>query len=138
MREFAMIALPAEGVPETCMAGTFHSHGWVALVITIAGLVGAIYSLAMGFRWLREEADGKRAGTQPPDRRTAKNWLLGLWVLLPPAWLFVEYIFLYRHFGKPACFEQFKYAQELVGKGWAATVAVLSVLYFGKEILGKE
>jgi nicotinamide riboside transporter PnuC len=133
-----MTALPAEGVPAECMAGTFNSHGGVALGVTILGLAAAIYSLSRGFAWLREEAEAKRNRTVPPDRRSAKSWLLGLWVLLPPTWFFVEDIFLYRHFGKAACFESFRYAQELAGKGWAATLAVLTVLYFGKEILGKE
>jgi hypothetical protein len=133
-----MMALLAEGIPAECMAGTFNSHGGVALGVTIVGLIGAIYSLAKGFAWLREASDAKRSGKEPQDRRTAKNWLLGLWVLLPPAWFFFEYIFLYRHFGKAACFESFKYAQDLVGKGWAGMVAVLGVLYFGKEVLGKE
>ncbi len=55
-----MIALLGESVPETCMAGTFNSHGWVALLVTIAGLAGAVYSLAKGFQWLREEVDARR------------------------------------------------------------------------------
>lgn len=133
-----MKVLLAEGVPETCMAGTFYSHGWIALGITVVGLVGAIYSLAMGFQWLREESDSMRQARDVPDRRTAKSWLLGIWVLLPPAWLYVESIFLYRHFGKGECFVQFQYAQELVTRGWMVLVAVLSFLYFGREILGKD
>src|SRR4051812_851743 len=124
-----MIALLGEGLPEACMAGTFNSHGWVALLVTIAGLAGAIYSLSKGFQWLREEADSKRGHKDFPYRRAARSWLLGLWVLLPPVWFFIEYIFLYRHFGKPACFEQFKYAQELVGRGWIVLVAALGALY---------
>ncbi|QNI37443.1 hypothetical protein [Edaphobacter albus] len=133
-----MQLLLAVGVPEACMVGTFHSHGWIALAITVVGLMGAIYSLAMGFRWLREESDSKRQKRELPDRRTAKGWLLGLWVLLPPAWLYVESIFLYRHYGKAECFDQFRYAQELVSKGWIVLVAVLGFLYFGREILRKE
>jgi len=133
-----MIALLGEGVPETCMAGTFNSHGWLALVVTIAGLVGAVYSLFMGFQFLREEAIGKRDNRQPPDRHAAKSWLLGVWLLLPSAWFYIEDIFLFRHFGKAACFDQFKYAQELVSRGWIVLVAVLTVLYFGKEIVGKD
>lgn len=133
-----MQVLLAEGVPETCMEGTFYSHGWIALAITMIGLAGAIYSLAMGFRWFREEADSNRQKAEFPDRRTAKSWLLGIWVLLPPAWLYVESIFLYRHFGKAECFEQFRYAQELVARGWMVLVAVLSFLYFGREILSRE
>jgi len=133
-----MMALFAEGVPAECMASTFNSHGWVALVVTAVGLLGAIYSLSKGFEWVREEADCKRSKKEPPDRRTAKSWLLGLWVLLPPVWLYIEYIFLYRHFGKAACFESFKYAQQIVSEGWIGTLVVLGGLYFGKEIFGKE
>lgn len=128
----------AESVPETCRVGTFRSHGWIALAITVVGLMGAIYSLAMGFRWLREDVDSKRQKKELPDRRTAKAWLLGLWVLFPPAWLYVESIFLYRSYGKAECFEQFRYAQELVSRGWIVLVAVLGVLYFGREILRRE
>jgi len=124
-----MIVLLAGGVPVECMSGTFNSYGWIALAVTLVGLASAIYSLSKGFEWLREEADCKRDRKEPPDRRTAKNWLLGSWVLLPPVWFFIEYIFLYRSFGKAACFESFKYAQEL---------AILSGLYFGQEILGKK
>jgi hypothetical protein len=133
-----MIAMHGEGLPEACMAGTFHSHGWSALLVTTAGLAGAVYSLSKGFQWLREKSESKRDGKQFPDRHTAKSWLLSLWLLLPPAWFFIEYIFLYRHFGKPECFEQFKYAQELVARGWIVLVAALGILFFGKEIVGKE
>jgi hypothetical protein len=132
------IVLLAEGVPAECMAGTFNSHGWVALLVTVAGLLGAIYSLSKGFAWLREEAICRREKREAPDRWRAKGWLLGLWVLLPPVWLYVESIFLYRHFGKAACFDSFRYAQEIVSRGWVCVVAVLGVLYFGKEIVGKE
>jgi hypothetical protein len=133
-----MLGLLAEGVPESCMTGTFHSHGWIALGMTIAGVAGAVYSLRKGFQWLREESDSKRQAREIPDQRTAKAWLLGIWVLLPPAWFYVESVFLYRYFGKAECFGQFQYAQELVARGWMVLVLVLGFLYFGKEILGKE
>lgn len=133
-----MTVLLADGVPGECMAGTFNSHGWIALAVTILGMTGAVYSLAKGFKWLREEAEGGRNRVAPPDRRTAKSWLLGIWVLLPPVWLYIEDIVLYRHFGKAACFDSFRYAQEIVWRGWAGVVAVLSILYFGQEIFGRE
>jgi hypothetical protein len=127
-----------EQLPDECMTGTFHSHGGVALAVTVIGLLGAIYSLAKGFSWLREETNHRRTGHHAPDRRMSKSWLLGLWVLLPPLWLYVEDIFLYRHYGKAACFESFRYAQEIVAKGWLVVVAVLTLLYFGREIFGRE
>jgi len=133
-----MIAFLAEGVPDTCLAGTFRSYGGVALLVTVVGLAEAIVSLARGFQWFGEEKRCRREGTQPPDRHRAKSWLLGSWVLLPPVWLYVEDIFLFRHFGKAACFDGFRYAQELVARGWIVVVSVLVLLYFGREIFGRE
>lgn len=133
-----MLVLPGEAVAEVCMTGTFNSHGWVALVITIIGAVAAIFSLAKGFQWLREAVRCRREKVAVPDRLRAKSWLLGLWVLAPPVWLYVEAIFLYRHYGRAACFDQFQYAQQIIFRGWIVLVAVLAPLYFGREILGKE
>lgn len=130
-----MSFLETESVSDACMAGTFHSYGWVALAVTVAGLAGAIYSLAAGFRWLREETEQKERSSK---RHAAKSWLLGLWVLVPPAWFYVESIFLFRHFGKAECFGQFRYAQELVSRGWIVLVAVLGFLYFGREIARRD
>lgn len=133
-----MTALLTAGVPAECMAGTFNSHGWVALLVTGLGLAAAGYSLSKGLGWLREEANCNRGQKEERNRHTAKGWFLGLWVLLPPLWFYVEYIYLYRHFGKAACFDSFRYAQELVSKGWVVLVLVLGVLYFGKEIFGRK
>jgi hypothetical protein len=133
-----MTPLPAEALPPECMAGTFYSHGEVALAITILGLLFAIYALARAFQFLREQADAKRTKTTPPSRHAQKAWLLITWTLLPPAWLFCEHIFLYRAYGKPACFEFFTHAQQIVSTGWLATLALLTFLYFGSEVLGRE
>ena len=54
------------------------------------------------------------------------------------SWLFIEDIFLYRAYGKPACFDFFRHAQHLVLTGWLATLVVLTLLYFGKEILSRD
>ena len=132
------MTLLAATLPPECMTGTFYSHGGIALAITAAGLLLAIYALAKAFQFLREEADAKRTNTTPHNRHSQKAWLLGLWTLLPPTWLLCEHIFLYRAFGKPACFDFFTHAQQLVLTGWLATLAVLTLLYFGKQILGKD
>ncbi|MBS1820915.1 MAG: hypothetical protein JST61_02890 [Acidobacteria bacterium] len=133
-----MTFFDAQGVPEACMAGTFRSHGWLALLVTIIGVAGAVYSLAKAFAWMREQAEARRGGTQPPNRHTAKAWLLGVWLLVPPAWLYAEDIFLFRSFGKAECFDQFRYAQQLVSRGWIVLVVALAVLFFGREIAGRE
>ena len=71
-----MVALLVEGVPAECMAGTFNSHGWIALAVTVAGLAGAVYSLAKAFEWLCEEIDCRRHKKEPPDRLRAKAGFL--------------------------------------------------------------
>jgi hypothetical protein len=120
------------------MTGTFNSHGWVALAVTVIGVIAAIFSLAKGFQWLREETVSSRDNKPAQDRWKAKGWLLGLWVLAPPVWLYIEAIFFYRHFGRAACFDQFQYAQQIVFRGWVVLIAVLGPLYFGREILSRE
>lgn len=133
-----MIPFLAEALPPECMTGTFYSHGGVALAITVLGLLFAVYALTKAFQFLREEAAAKRTNTTPRNHHTAKAWLLGIWTLLPPTWLLSEHIFLYRAFGKPACFDFFTHAQTIVLTGWLATLAVLTLLYFGREILGRD
>jgi hypothetical protein len=130
--------MTAENIPEACMAGTFQSHRGVALFVTIAGLLCAALCFAKGVQWLREDVEYRRQNISSPTRYAAKGWLLGLWLLVPPAWLYVEDIFLYRHFGKAACFDQFRYAQQIVMHGWMVFVAVLALLYFGRAIAGRE
>src|SRR5215470_7070567 len=127
-----MTLLLSEGLPADCMTGTFNSHGGIALAVTILGLIAAIYSLAKGLAWLREARDARRRSTPPPDRHAQKSLLLILWLLAPPTWLFIEDIFLYRAFGKPACFDFFRHAQHLVLSGWIVLVAALFLLYFGR------
>ena len=130
--------LMTEGLPETCMAGTFNAYGGVALAMTVAGVLTAAISLTKAMSWLRDEAHGRRHGKAVPDRHTIKTRLLAAWVLLPPMWLYVEAIFFYRHFGKAACFASFEHAQSLVMHGWIVFVAVLFLLCFGREIFVNE
>ena len=133
-----MIPFLAEALPPDCMTGTFQSHGGLALAITILGLIFAAYALTKAFQWLREDAEAKHNKTPPPTHHSQKAWLLGIWTLLPPTWLFCEHIFLYRAFGKSACFDFFTHAQTIVLTGWLATLAVLTLLYFGRELLGRD
>jgi len=133
-----MTSLLAAALPSECVAGTFTSKGWIALAITILGLLFAMYALTKGFEWLREQTVAKHRSAAPPDRHSAKSTLLTLWTLLPPAWLYCEHVFLYRAFGKPNCFDSFVHAQWIVATGWLATLAVLVLVYFGREILGKN
>jgi hypothetical protein len=130
--------MSGESVPEVCMAGTFQSHGGVALLVTIVGVSAAALCFAKGVQWLHEDTESRRHGRPSRSPHALKGWLLGMWLLMPPAWLYTEDIFLFRHFGKAACFDHFRYAQQIVMHGWTVFVAVLALLYFGREIAGRD
>ena len=134
----SMTLLLAESLPPECMTGTFKSHGGVAFAVTVAGVIAAAFSLAKAFQWLREEINAEHLGHRPPDRHTTKAWLLGAWVLLPSAWLYVEDIFLFRAYGKVACFASFQYAQQIVFRGWVVLVLVLTLLCFGRVLFHRK
>ena len=133
-----MTLILAEALPPECMTGTFNSNGSIAFAITILGLLFAIYALAKGLQWLREQVVAARTNSTAHDHHAAKSAILILWTLFPPAWLYCEHIFLFRAFGKPACFDSFAHAQWIVATGWLATLAVLTFLYFGREIFGRD
>jgi hypothetical protein len=59
-----------------------------------------------------------------------KGLIVGIWVLVPPLWFWIEYHFLYRKL-EGADFERFKYGQELSRNLWVAIAAVLLYLYLG-------
>jgi len=132
------MALLVEALPEACMTGTFRSHGGVALAVTVVGLLAAAFSLMKGFQWLHEELAAERAGHAAPLRHPARGWILGAWVLAPPAWLYCEDIFLFRMYGKAECFASFAYAQQIVTHGWIVLVAVLTLLYFGRVVFSRR
>jgi hypothetical protein len=63
--------------------------------------------------------------------------VLAAWMLLPPIWFWYEYSFLFRNaFPKADSDEmdRFKYGQDASSKIWLATVSVLLILYFGKDL----
>ncbi len=132
-----MLFLQTESVSDACMAGTFHSYGWVALAVTVAGLLGAIHSLAAGFRWLSEAAEEKERRSK---RYAAKSWLLGLWVLVPPGiGSMLNPSFSLRHFGKAECFRSVPIcARPSCREDGLFWLRFLSLLSFGREIVGED
>jgi hypothetical protein len=67
----------------------------------------------------------------------AKEIILALWIVLPPAWFTLEYHFLYKRHGLMDTLEEFKYGQEVAAKFWVAVSTVLSALYVGPSVLDK-
>ena len=66
--------------------------------------------------------------------KRVKRLLIGLWIIIPPLWLWVEYCFLFPNGLTPFAgdFEAFKYGQELSKDLWLSISVVLTLLYFGK------
>lgn len=52
------------------------------------------------------------------------SWVYGSWVIGPPIWFFFEYHFVFSR--KDDRLEQFKYAQDLAQKFWAALLVLLA------------
>jgi hypothetical protein len=74
-------------------------------------------------------------GAAEPYRRI----ILALWILLPPAWFWFEFVFLVTEEEKTDSkkLAKIKYVQGLASKIWIAVSTVLAALYFGKDLLAK-
>lgn len=68
---------------------------------------------------------------------TVKKVILAVWTLGVPCWFAYEFWWVYRCYGNHSKeeFEIFKHGQELANRIWLALVAVLSILYFGRELI---
>ena len=64
-----------------------------------------------------------------------ENWKKGsllfasAWVALVPVYFFCEHVFIFRSYGNPAQYEQFKRIQDLAAKIWAAAIVVMAACY---------
>lgn len=63
-----------------------------------------------------------------------KKMLMGIWIIVPPFWLWFEFCYLYDRglTPFPNDFEKYKYSQELTKNLWLAISAILVLIYFGK------
>lgn len=61
-----------------------------------------------------------------------KQFVVGAWTILTPAWFWFEYTFLTSDNDKNDAtkFARLKYSQELAAKVWLAVTAVLVAFYF--------
>lgn len=51
------------------------------------------------------------------------------WVVFVPIYFFFEHVFLFRKFGDPTQYDQFKRVQDLAAKIWAAAILVMAAFY---------
>jgi len=54
-----------------------------------------------------------------------------LWVVGVPIFFFLEHVYLFRKYGDPSQYDQFKRLQELGGKIWAGAIVVLAAFFTG-------
>jgi hypothetical protein len=58
--------------------------------------------------------------------------LSAVWVVLVPVYFFIEHVFIFRRYGNPGQYDQFKRVQDLAAKIWAAAIVVLGAFYAHK------
>lgn len=52
-----------------------------------------------------------------------------LWVVGVPTYFFLEHVVLFRRYGEPSQYDQFKRVQDLAAKVWAGAVLVLAAFF---------
>ena len=52
-----------------------------------------------------------------------------VWVVGVPIFFFLEHTVLFRRYGEPSQYDQFKRLQELAGKVWAGAIVVLAAFF---------
>jgi hypothetical protein len=99
--------------------------------VKIVGLLAGVATIAS--RIFAKWGFGKHFDECRPIK-TYQAIVLCVWILLPPVWFGVDYMFFKE--GPHGPFDRFKFKQEICSKIWLALVTVLTILYFGKD-LGK-
>ncbi len=84
-------------------------------VLMFAAFIGSAYLLAA------------HRATYP----VASVVLSAIWVVGVPLYFFFEHVYLFRKYGEPSQYEQFKHLQELAGKVWAGAIVVLAAFFTG-------
>lgn len=96
-----------------------YREPWVGNVILAFGCVAFLFFIASIFTIsLCREADKAIAIT-----------LAAVWIVGVPTYFFFEHIVLFRKYGDPAQYEQFKRVQELAAKIWAGAIVVLAAYF---------
>jgi hypothetical protein len=52
-----------------------------------------------------------------------------VWIVGVPVFFFIEHVVLFREFGEPSQYEQFKRLQDLAGKVWAGAIVALAAFF---------
>lgn len=55
--------------------------------------------------------------------------LAAVWIVGVPVFFFIEHVVLFREYGEPSQYEQFKRLQDLAGKIWAGAIVVLAAFF---------
>jgi len=64
------------------------------------------------------------------ERYRTESIVLGaLWVVGVPIYFFFEHVFLFRKYGDPEQYDQFRRVQDLAAKIWAGAVIILAAFF---------
>lgn len=59
----------------------------------------------------------------------ARNIGIAVWAIGPPFWFWFEYFYLFKNYGNPGDFEEFKHGQQVSASIWAGVVGFLVAFY---------
>ena len=63
---------------------------------------------------------------------------IGAWAVVPPAWFWYDYFYVYRKYGEPDTLELFKYGQDVSKAIWAGVLAALIAFAASDVVKPKE
>lgn len=86
-----------------------------AAIVSIVAFVGTVIAVW----WIWSEGRG-------PQYVEFIYFLAALWAVLPAGWFWFEYFYVYRRYGNPAAFEQFKHGQQTAVAIWAGVTLSLA------------
>lgn len=87
-------------------------HRLINIIIAIVGIVFALYCLS-----------------STTSEKSTKEALVAIWLLAPPVYFYIEWVFLYKESDKYPL-AKFQYSQKLAGNIWLGVSAILIALYF--------
>ena len=96
--------------------GKFNVPKWVLIAVFSCSLIACIATIHVAYLAVT---------------RNSKEYLFlatACWAVVPPAWFWVEYFWLYKKWGDHYQFERFKYGQGQSKAIWAGIVAALIAL----------
>ena len=132
-------AAPVKGRPpeaDVLYGGNGLNRNMLMLATSLAGIAAAVTVIALLLYFSKGATIGK-SSSGGVAITNANGAVLGVlagcwafWVVAPPLWFAIEYIYLFKGAKAPGSFAALSYGQQVATKAWAAVVVVLGAVLF--------